>query len=76
MMAEPPEVMKIEVVEGELSVLSLKPGDRLVLHTDAHLSDSMRGHLQQTMGRIAPGHECVVIEGGARLGVLRSEEGG
>lgn len=68
---------KMEITfRGDLERLSLKPGDVLVLSSPDQLSQVNRAHLQAIMVAKFPGHDCLVLSDGLRLGVTEGESDG
>jgi hypothetical protein len=61
---------KIDFIEA-MSVLTMEPGDTLVLKADRQLTGEMvswiRGHIAETL----PGVPVLVLDGGFDIGVLR-----
>jgi heterodisulfide reductase subunit A-like polyferredoxin len=64
----------IKFIEGELASVTLKPGDRLVIHTEQHLSREMAEMLKDQMEKWAPGVPCAVLSAGLKLGVVSASE--
>lgn len=55
---------------GELTSVSIQPGDTLVLMFPQLLSVDQCKFIKDTMGARFPGHDMIVLDGGGRLGVL------
>lgn len=58
---------------GELSSVTLKPGDMLVLRIDSHIDNVQLARIEALMTEKFGGHRCVVISNGATLEVLSPE---
>lgn len=66
-MREMPEITRAEV-------LTIQPGDRLVLTYPHRVTPEMMGTLREFMERAFPGVPCVVLEEGATLQVVRDAQ--
>jgi hypothetical protein len=69
MAASPELILNVETVQ--LAKLDLKPGDSLIVSYPSRLSTAQAAHVRETVGKYFPGHNCLVLEGGMTLGVLR-----
>jgi hypothetical protein len=67
------EAPKIELIEGEIASVSLKPGDRLVVMSETTLSLDAITQMQESLKRWAPDYPVLVMDNGLRLGVIRAE---
>jgi hypothetical protein len=56
-----------------LSVLSLQPGDIVVLKCQQHLSRDAVDHLREVLKPKLGDHEVMILDGGLDIGVLRKE---
>jgi hypothetical protein len=57
-----------------MQVLSLKPGDVLVVSCDRHITADMGERLVDLVRRFVPDNKIMVLESGLTIGVLRSED--
>lgn len=58
----------------KISILSLKPGDRIILRHSKHLSDNAHARLTQQAEEIFLGHKVVVLEEGMDIKVCRMKD--
>lgn len=58
---------------GGLSRVTLKPGDKMVLQYDRVLWREELERISAQLLEHFPGHKCIVIDGGGKLGVLSPE---
>lgn len=64
---------KVEYL-GELARLDLREGDTAVLMVQSRLSPAAYSRLREQWEQLFPGVRVLVLEDGARLGVIRREE--
>jgi hypothetical protein len=55
-------------------ILSVRPGDVLVLKTDRALSEEETHLAREILQREFPGHRGIILDDGAELEVVRAEE--
>ncbi len=58
----------------DIAKLDLKPGDRLVVKVQGHISEEGEATIKAEIARFAPGVPVLVIEGGVDLAVLSESE--
>lgn len=63
---------RVELVQGEIAAVELRPGDRLVVVLDRIASDHELKRIAHMLHQWAPGVPALVMEGGAQLGVVRA----
>ena len=56
-------------------VATLKPGDVVLFRCHQGLSDEQRAKAAQVLDIVFPGHECMILDGGQDIAVLRPEPG-
>jgi hypothetical protein len=61
----------IELTTAELATIEFRPGDTAVLMFPGKLSMEMIQRIRETFESIRPGIKCLVLDDGARLGVIR-----
>lgn len=66
--------VRIEDVVGHLDRLELRPGDRLVLSTPHQVTSHQADVLTTRLAELFPGHQVLVVDAGAQLGVVRSTQ--
>lgn len=54
-------------------VVRLQPGDVLVYHVDARVSDEMFEHIVSHSKEQFPDHQAIVLDGGMKLSVVRRD---
>ena len=59
---------------GEMHRLDLRPGDKLVLTTEVHLTGQQCENLQKHLESKFEGHEVIVLSGGLKLGAIRLDQ--
>ena len=57
----------------EMVVLSLKPGDQIVLTTPNPLSDSAYAQIQEILKKVFPNHSGIILENGTTIKIVRPE---
>ena len=67
------EPVEIRFLMAELQTLTVRPGDRFVLHSDLRITDAARifEAWRKFAGEDVP---LLVIDSGMRLGVIRAED--
>jgi tRNA G37 N-methylase Trm5 len=65
------DIEKIEWTTAELATIEFRPGDTAVLMFPQRLSMDQVQHISEHWTRTHPGIKCVVLDSGARLGVIR-----
>lgn len=63
----------VEAMKIEFGLLTLKPGDTLVAMIDARLSAAGIKDFTEAMEGQFPGHKCLLLADGVKLGVVRNE---
>lgn len=58
---------------GDVQRLCLKPGDVIVLQVPGVVSQEMARHLKELMEKTMPGHRCLILESGMKIGVMGKE---
>lgn len=58
---------------GDVQRLELRPGDVVVLSLDAPVTDQTADLLKRRMETAIPGHQCLIMAAGMKLGVLARE---
>lgn len=77
-MAEMPKtIVETVVYLGQLTSVSLKPGDVLVLMVDEKVSDQTMCRIKEHMAGIPEfkGYNCVVLGNGMKLGIVSVQPG-
>jgi hypothetical protein len=59
---------------GEMVRLALKPGDMIVVTFPEPLSDADMSRLGDQLKRVFPDHPVLVLDSGAKLGVIEAEQ--
>lgn len=67
---------QIEFLRGELATIEFRPGDTAVLMFPAKLSHEQLRLIDHQWREIRPDIKCIILDAGARLGVIRSESEG
>jgi hypothetical protein len=57
----------------DLTVLDIKPGDKILIRSALHITDAEIAAIEKTLKGSLPGHQVIVIDGGLELSVLRPE---
>jgi hypothetical protein len=57
---------------GSVNRLRLRPGDAIVLSTEELITDETAKRLREQVEAHFPGHRCLVLGPGMKLGVLSS----
>lgn len=55
---------------GDMHKISLEPGDTLVLQCEHVLSEEDHRVMRDYMEAVMPGHKCIVIGKGMKLGIV------
>lgn len=64
---------KIEIITAQLYTLDLKPGDQPVLIFPDRVTAEQVSMLREVWTSIMPNNPCLIIDGGAQLGVIRND---
>jgi hypothetical protein len=64
-------VSDIEIRVADLTVLNLEPGDTILLKTQRYFDEDEYDRVARKFRELFPGHELLVLEGGAEFAVLR-----
>lgn len=56
-------------------VVSLSPGDVLLFRCHQNLSPEQRASCAEVLDEVFPGHECMILDGGQDIAVLRPRQG-
>ncbi len=57
------------------AVVSLKPGDVLLFRCHQNLTDEARAKAAAVLDDVFAGHECMILDGGQDIAVLRPQPG-
>jgi len=57
----------------DVQILRLQPGDTLVITSPVWLSDQQVDEIKTSLKERFPGHQALLLDGGATLSVLRKE---
>lgn len=63
---------KIEFTKAELAVIDFRPGDTAVLMFPGHVAPEKARWIAEVWKSINPDIKCIVLQDGARLGVVRA----
>lgn len=64
----------VQLAQVDLSVITVGPGDTLVITARDALSPEVRQRLAETLGRTFPGRKTVVLDAGLKLGIIREQD--
>lgn len=57
------------------AVVNLRPGDVLLFRCHQNLSDAQREKAAAVLDTVFAGHECMILDGGQDIAVLRPQPG-
>lgn len=57
------------------SVVTVRPGDVVLFRCQQKLNDAQRQRATEVLNEVFPGHECMILEDGQDIAVLRPEPG-
>jgi hypothetical protein len=64
---------QIEIKMVDMSVLSLRPGDVVVLRCGGKISDNLYAILKETIKPHFPNNKVIILEQGMEISVLRDD---
>jgi hypothetical protein len=64
---------QIEIKMMDMQVLSLQPGDKVVLRYASCMRAEQYARIKQEMEKVVPGHQVLILENGMEIGVLRDD---
>lgn len=68
------ELEPLSVFEA-VGVAQLQPGDVILFKSPDRLSDATRARIVDLLDKLFAGHECLILEGGQDISVLRPFSG-
>lgn len=68
------ETRQVEYLGPEVRTLKVEPGDVLVITYERQLSQGLCEHIHKQMSSIFPNNKALILDGGFKIGVVRSTE--